>query len=75
MLYGLMAAYTFVFLSMNSTMYRLVKINSDPQRHSFDFEQILFQSLQRLLSYQYAKNADEWTDKWNDSFSAKHVHH
>ena len=40
---------------MNGGFCRLVKINSDPQRLSFYFEQIPFQSMQRLLSYQHAK--------------------
>ena len=66
MLYRLMAAYTIVFyvlLSMNGGLCRLVKINCVPQRHSFYFEQVQFQSMHRLLSYQRANNADGRTDR------------
>ena len=35
----------------------------DPQRHSFDFEQVLFRSMLTLLRYLHAKNEDRWTDR------------
>ena len=38
------------------------------QRHSFHIVQVPFQSMQTLLSYQYAKNADRWL------FSFKHYY-
>ena len=38
--------------------------------YSFHFEQILFRSMHRLLSYQHANNADGWTDRQTDGFSA-----
>ena len=40
----------------------------DPQRHSFHFEQVLFQVMQRLL-YQHAKNADRQTDDFSALYS------
>ena len=35
----------------------------DPQRHSFDFEQVLFQLMLTLLRYLRTKNEDGQTDK------------
>ena len=48
----------YALLAMNSGFLRLVKINSDHQRHSFHIVQVPFQSMQILLSYPRAKNAD-----------------
>ena len=40
----------------------------DPQRHSFHFQQVLFWLMQRLLSYQHAKNTDGQTNRQRDNF-------
>ena len=40
----------------------------DPQRHSFDFEHVLFLLMQTLLNYQHVINPDGWIDRQTDSF-------
>ena len=41
----------------------------DPQRHSFDFEQVLFRSILTLLRYLRAENEDRQTDSFSALYS------
>lgn len=61
-----MATYTFIFyalLSMNGAFCRLVKTNTVILNDTtFNWRQVLFWSIQALLSYLRVKNADEQID-------------